>query len=531
MSCNAIISELEQEKLLEKLQVFKIKGKDKRGRKILRIIGKFFPARLVSVDVLNKYLEEKVFPKLGKRKFCVLYVHTGVNRSENFPGISALRSIYDAIPANVKENLEAVYFIHSGLQARLFLATFGRFLFSAGLYGKLRYISRVDYLWEHVKRKEVEIPEFVFDHDDDLEYRPMMDYGLESDHARVYARPPTFDSPISTYSMSNGSMFPIFSLPRRRSSLWLKLAFVTIHIVYIAILFLFDGDLVEKTKKEPWYTALYLLLCAVTLIQYFATSIASPGYALNAMRAVNERNAVYRKTSETSSQSASSRNGSFIVTVEGNQIGRSVSGSNATDWSKLVADLYSVSPIRTWTCTYCNVEQPPRTKHCHDCDKCVLQFDHHCVWLGNCIGQGNHCRFWWYLCEETALCLWTGFLYVSYLKAHITWVWWQDVIMILLLIFLAISLIFLLLLMLFHSYLILTNQTTYELVRRRRINYLRGIPERVHPFSKGVCRNVYNFCCLRSSVYNSLDPLPLPEEIEEKSRPYTCLDVVTGRCC
>ena len=38
--------------------------------------------------------------------------------------------------------------------------------------------------------------------------------------------------------------------------------------------------------------------------------------------------------------------------------------------------------------------QPPRAKHCHDCDKCVLQFDHHCVWLGTCIGQGNHCKFW-----------------------------------------------------------------------------------------------------------------------------------------
>ncbi|OIV94870.1 hypothetical protein TanjilG_22067 [Lupinus angustifolius] len=96
--------------------------------------------------------------------------------------------------------------------------------------------------------------------------------------------------------------FPCLVDPGRRSSLWLKLAFVTIHVVYIAILFLFDGDLVEKTKKEPWYTALYLLLCVVTLIQYFATSIASPGYALNAMRAVNERNAVYRKTSETSNK-------------------------------------------------------------------------------------------------------------------------------------------------------------------------------------------------------------------------------------
>ncbi|QCD91164.1 hypothetical protein DEO72_LG4g2128 [Vigna unguiculata] len=197
----APISELEQEELLEKLEVFKIKGRDKHGRKILRIIGKFFPARLITVEVLKKYLEERVFPKLGKRKFAVLYVHTDVQRSENLPGISGLRSIYDAIPTNVKENLEAFYFIHPGLQARLFLATLGRFLFNAGLYGKLKYISRVDFLWEHVRRNEIEIPEFVFDHDEDLEYRPMMDYGLESDHARLYGGAPTMDSPVTTYSM------------------------------------------------------------------------------------------------------------------------------------------------------------------------------------------------------------------------------------------------------------------------------------------------------------------------------------------
>ncbi|XP_024032865.1 ganglioside-induced differentiation-associated protein 2 [Morus notabilis] len=194
------ISESEQEQLIEKLEVFKIKGKDKRGRKILRIVGKFFPARMVSVEVLKKFLEEKIFPRLGKKPFSVVYLHSGVQRSENFPGISALRAIYDAIPIGVRENLEAVYFVHPGLQSRLFLATFGRFLFSGGLYGKLRYVSRLDYLWEHVRRNEIEIPEFVYDHDDDLEHRPMMDYGLESDHPRVYGAP-AVDSPVSMYSM------------------------------------------------------------------------------------------------------------------------------------------------------------------------------------------------------------------------------------------------------------------------------------------------------------------------------------------
>ncbi|KAL9328262.1 hypothetical protein ACSQ67_003265 [Phaseolus vulgaris] len=321
-------------------------------------------------------------------------------------------------------------------------------------------------------------------------------------------------------------IFPCLADPGRRSSLCLKLALVTIHLIYAGVLFLFDGDLIENTKKEPWYTALYLLLFVVTLIQYFATSLSSPGYVLDAMMTVNDNtNVAYKKTSDTS------RNGSFVVSMEGNQLGRSLSGSSTTSWSKLVADLYPLgSPIRTWTCTYCNVEQPPRAKHCHDCDKCVLQFDHHCVWLGNCIGQGNHCKFWWYLFEDTALCLWTGVLYISYLKAHITRVWWQDAILILLLITLSVCLIFLLLLLLFHSYLILTNQTTFELVRRRRIHYLRGIPERVHPFSGGVRRNLYYFCCARSTVYR-FEPLPTPQEIEERARPYTCSDALTCRCC
>ncbi|KAL6224432.1 hypothetical protein ACLB2K_003287 [Fragaria x ananassa] len=197
----AQISDSEQLALLEKLHVFQIHGRDKRGRPILRVIAKFFPARIVSVDVLRKYLEEKIFPELENKPFAVVYVHTGVQRCENFPGISALRSIYDAIPINVKQNLEAVYFLHPGLQARLFLATFGRFLFTGGVYGKLKYVSRLDYLWEHVRRSEIDVPDFVYDHDEDLEHRPMMDYGLESDHPRVYGAP-AVDSSESMYSMS-----------------------------------------------------------------------------------------------------------------------------------------------------------------------------------------------------------------------------------------------------------------------------------------------------------------------------------------
>ncbi|XP_031260822.1 ganglioside-induced differentiation-associated-protein 2-like isoform X1 [Pistacia vera] len=199
-SSTVTLSQPDQERLLDKLEVFKIQGRDKRGRKILRVIGKIFPARLVSSEVVKKYLEKKIFPKLKVGPFSVVYVHTGVQRSENFPGISALRSIYDAVPINVKDDLEAVYFVHPSLQARLFLATFGRLLFSGGLYGKVKYMNRQEFLWEHVRRNEIEMPEFVYDEEEELECRPMVDYGLESDYPRVFCAP-SADSPVSMYSM------------------------------------------------------------------------------------------------------------------------------------------------------------------------------------------------------------------------------------------------------------------------------------------------------------------------------------------
>jgi DHHC palmitoyltransferase len=40
-------------------------------------------------------------------------------------------------------------------------------------------------------------------------------------------------------------------------------------------------------------------------------------------------------------------------------------------------------------CETCNYHQPPTTIHCPDCNACVLGFDHHCVWMGNCVGVGT----------------------------------------------------------------------------------------------------------------------------------------------
>lgn len=40
-------------------------------------------------------------------------------------------------------------------------------------------------------------------------------------------------------------------------------------------------------------------------------------------------------------------------------------------------------------CDFCNVFQPPDGAHCPDCNVCIAGYDHHCVWMGICIGKGN----------------------------------------------------------------------------------------------------------------------------------------------
>jgi len=47
-------------------------------------------------------------------------------------------------------------------------------------------------------------------------------------------------------------------------------------------------------------------------------------------------------------------------------------------------------------------------KHCKKCDKCIHKFDHHCFWIGGCVGELNHRKFYLFVLFQTAVNL-TGF--------------------------------------------------------------------------------------------------------------------------
>jgi hypothetical protein len=52
------------------------------------------------------------------------------------------------------------------------------------------------------------------------------------------------------------------------------------------------------------------------------------------------------------------------------------------------------SEMHQWKwCDFCQVYQPPGGAHCPECNVCIAGYDHHCVWMGTCIGRRNYRQF------------------------------------------------------------------------------------------------------------------------------------------
>jgi hypothetical protein len=144
-------------------------------------------------------------------------------------------------------------------------------------------------------------------------------------------------------------------------------------------------------------------------------------------------------------------------------------------------------------CHSCHVLRPVRSKHCKVCRKCVHVFDHHCPFIGNCVGVGNYRWFVLYVVNVLLATLLFITTSVIYLKDA-----GFDLLVFGTLIYILSFALMVGALAVYHTQLIALNLTTNEHQNYWRYDYFKdAVTGRSrNPFDKGVWQN-----CLARVVY------------------------------
>lgn len=179
-------------------------------------------------------------------------------------------------------------------------------------------------------------------------------------------------------------------------------------------------------------------------------------------------------------------------------------------------------------CETCNLIRPLRSTHCNKCNNCILRFDHHCPWIGTCVGNRNYPIFYFFIFFLNIFQVFTLVISVIHIVLKIkkclndeqlkrdndnnrTTViqigFCDSIVSLYIFIYVCITMIFTTELVIYHTRLILNNITTKEDFKLFFQNPFGN------PYKRETCKNFHDTLFPEKSKNDLLDILKINEKM------------------